>query len=98
MFTPASSPPPPGAAPAREDARPRRGAFYLTGAGCAAGAGAVVPAGGAGLTTEPRSEPPRIVSANEVSTNTKATMPVIFVSRVGVPIDPKTAWVPAPPN
>ena len=36
--------------------------------------------------------------ANEVMAKRVATAPVIFPRMVGVPIEPNTAWVPAPPK
>jgi hypothetical protein len=39
-----------------------------------------------------------MASENEVSVKTMAIPVVIFPSRVGVPIEPNTAWLPAPPK
>src|SRR6185369_685629 len=40
----------------------------------------------------------RIARENDVSMNTTATAVVSLPSTVGVLIDPKTAWLPEPPN
>jgi len=61
----------------------------------AGGAGAL-PATGSRM-TEPRS-PPSKARLNDVIANTIAIPVVIFPSTVGVPMEPKTAWLPAPPN
>ena len=39
-----------------------------------------------------------IASENDVIMNTTATAVVSLPSTVGVPIDPKTAWLPEPPK
>src|SRR5262249_28358464 len=68
------------------------------GGGGAAGAGALAGGGAASRTTELARSPPRMASVNDVIVKTIA-MPVVILPRsVGVPIDPNTAWLPAPPN
>jgi len=39
-----------------------------------------------------------IESPKEVMTKASAMPVVIFPKSVGVPMEPKTAWLPAPPN
>src|SRR5206468_7685858 len=63
-----------------------------------AGAGAAAGGGAASRTTELPRSPPRIASVNDVIVKTIAMPVVILPSKVGVPIDPNTAWLPAPPN
>src|SRR5206468_5851525 len=68
------------------------------GAAGAAGAGVLAGGGAASRTTELARSPPRMASVNDVIVKTIA-MPVVILPRsVGVPIDPNTAWLPAPPN
>src|SRR5262249_57370502 len=68
------------------------------GAPGAAGVGALAGGGAASRTTELARSPPRMASVNDVIVKTIA-MPVVILPRsVGVPIDPNTAWLPAPPN
>src|SRR5262249_36264197 len=62
----------------------------------AAGAGALT--GGASRTTELARSPPSMASVNDVNVKTMAMPVVILPSKVGVPIEPNTAWLPAPPN
>src|SRR3989454_4392319 len=54
--------------------------------------------GGASRTTDEDRSPPRIASENEVRVKMIAITPVILPSTVGVPIEPNTAWLPAPPK
>src|SRR4030095_5433662 len=80
----------------------RAGAGVAGGAGAgvagAAGAGALAGGGAASRTTELARSPPRMASVNDVIVKTIA-MPVVILPRsVGVPIDPNTAWLPAPPT
>src|SRR5712664_983893 len=63
-----------------------------------AGAGALDGGGAASRTTELARSPPRMASVNDVTANTMAMPVVIFPSSVGVPMEPNTAWLPAPPN
>src|SRR4029453_11881826 len=99
------------ASPDREDEQQREGsqaegahAPQRVGAGGAGAAGA--PGAGAGAlaggaagsrTTELARSPPRMASVNDVIVKTIAMPVVILPRRVGVPIDPNTAWLPAPP-
>src|SRR5580765_8457319 len=68
------------------------------GTGTAGFAGALAGGGTASRTTELPRSPPSIASVNDVSVKTMAMPVVILPSKVGVPIEPKTAWLPAPPN
>src|SRR5581483_8962129 len=76
--------------------------FGCAGAGAAGAAGAgAVAAGGAAAgsrTTELPPRPPSSASENDVIVKTMAMAPVILPSTVGVPIEPNTAWLPAPPK
>ena len=81
------------------------GAVGVAGAGVAGagledagadGAGAVAPAGS--RMTEVLRSPPISASENDVIVNRTAIAPVILLSTVGVPMEPNTAWLPAPPN
>ena len=75
------------------------GAAGATGVGAAWAAGAGALAGGAASRmTELARSPPRMASVNDVRANTMAMPVVIFPSIVGVPMEPNTAWLPAPPN
>src|SRR4029453_13323748 len=73
------------------------GAAGSAGAGVAGAAGALAGAG-ASRTTELPCSPPRMASENEGSAKTIAIPVVILPSSVGVPIEPNTAWLPAPPK
>src|SRR2546423_1235385 len=66
--------------------------------GADAGGPAGADTGGASRTTDEDRSPPRMASENEVSVKMMAMAPVILPSTVGVPIEPKTAWLPAPPK
>src|SRR5256884_9935132 len=66
--------------------------------GAAAGPGAAAGGGAVSRTTELLRPPPRSARLNDVRVKTTGIAPVILVSTVGVPIEPKTAWLPAPPN
>src|SRR5205823_2401403 len=69
-----------------------------TGADGVAGSEAGADTGGASRTTDDVRSPPRIASENEVSVKMIAMTPVILPSTVGVPMEPNTAWLPAPPK
>src|SRR2546427_2324828 len=74
------------------------GSAGAAGVGDAGAAGALAGGGAASRTTELPRSPPRIASVNDVIVKTIAMPVVILPSKVGVPIDPNTAWLPAPPN
>jgi len=60
-------------------------------AGAAGAAGALAGGGAASRTTELPRSPPKMASVNDVSVKTMAIPVVILPSKVGVPIEPKTA-------
>src|SRR5262249_14548154 len=75
------------------------GIVGAAGADGAAGlAGALAGGGAASRTTELPRSPPIIASVNDVSVNTMAIPGGILPSKVGVPLEPNNAWLPAPPK
>ena len=49
-------------------------------------------------TTDDERSPPRMARLNDVTAKRSATLVVILPSSVGVPMEPNTAWLPAPPK
>src|SRR5438067_9823368 len=90
----------PAAGAGREGGADRRDAWAQRGcvgvgdvgsAGAAGAAGALTGGGAASRTTELPRSPPKMASVNDVSVKTMAIPVVILPSKVGVPIEPKTA-------
>src|SRR5581483_12130996 len=67
-------------------------------AGTAGGAAGALAAGGSVAGTIDAGREDSLARAKEVIMKTIATAVVIFPRMVGVPMEPNTAWLPAPPN